>query len=576
MLSRRDIRLGKPVEYRLAICGQSRMLPTGNLNLKTNPNCRFKRFLVVVSGVSGLLIVPGVLPAVLLPVLPSLAAQMLAPGCVAVAATAQVSWTKAFAEGETALSEQDLKTAEARFRNALNLVKKQSRDTADQEKCILKLGATLALLDRTDEAEALYRSLLNTLVKRYGAGSNQVSQVLMALGSIEESEGNHTVAMSYYQRALQINERNYGPYSPAVAGTLHRLGRVSKKSGNKQAAEGHYQRAITILSKDPNQAAADQLKSIRDEFGNLLNGNDNSDRDLVNDFREDILKDQSQTTATPADDKGKRGSPPDATQGSTAPASLAGSTSMTATQQSQWQRQSQSRIGSSRNFITDENTKVALRGLVAPSSDRTLGPAYKVVTDSIFKQNRYEKGEEYYQRMIAIDIDSLGPNHPTVGNDLNGLAQLYISQGRYKDAQPLLTRALSIYEQVYGSSNLLSIRTRATLASVESHLGQADKAAELYRSALGSGQSALGPNSLETARILNDLAYLYFRQGRLQEACDAYEMAVTSTEGAVGKKDALLAACLQDYAQVLRSLGRDNDASNAESRAEKILASAGN
>lgn len=571
------------------------MLPTGKLTLKiiaapSRPKLNRPaagdatlRAAVVLGGVVGLFILPSMLPAAtFLPV---------SQGSNAFAAP-QATWNSAFTEGEAALTNQNLKLAEERFRTALSLVNKQSKNAGDREKCMLKLGATLALLDKTSEAENLYQRLLNLLVKRYGSGSKETTQVLLALGSIQESEGNHTVAMSYYQRALQISEKNYGPYSPAVAASLHRMGRASNKSGNRQAAQSHYQRAISILSRDPNQTAADQLKSVKSEYDNLLKGNDNSDSDLVNDFRQDILKDQTTAVPSPSQDNSDRanpkdGSPRDATRGlerinvpekaqSQSLQSLQSLQSPSPQAQSQWQRQSQSRLASRRESITDENTRVALRGLVAPSSDQTLAPAYKVVTDSIFKQNRYEKGEEYYQRMIAIDIDSLGANHPSVGNDLNGLAQLYVSQGRYKDAEPLLMRALSIYDQVYGANNLLSINTRVSLASVESRLGQNDKATELYRAALSSGQSALGPNSLEIARILNDLAYLYFQQGKLEEACGLYQMAIKSTEGAVGQQDSLLAACLQDYAQVLRSLGRTSDASEAEGRAERILASSKN
>ncbi len=89
--------------------------------------------------------------------------------------------------------------------------------------------------------------------------------------------------------------------------------------------------------------------------------------------------------------------------------------------------------------------------------------------------------------MIAIDIDALGPSHPSVANDLNGLAQLYIAQKRFKEAQPLLIRALSIYDQMYGTNNLLTVNTRASLASVELQLGTSDKAAELFRNALSQG-----------------------------------------------------------------------------------------
>ena len=38
-----------------------------------------------------------------------------------------------------------------------------------------------------------------------------------------------------------------------------------------------------------------------------------------------------------------------------------------------------------------------------------------------------------YQRALAIDEKALGPRHPDVARDLNGLATLYIATGRYLD-----------------------------------------------------------------------------------------------------------------------------------------------
>jgi tetratricopeptide (TPR) repeat protein len=214
---------------------------------------------------------------------------------------------------------------------------------------------------------------------------------------------------------------------------------------------------------------------------------------------------------------------------------------------------------------------VILRGMAHPTSEQNLAPVYKTMSETIFGQSHFEKGEDYYKRKIAADLESLGAQHPSVANDLCGLAVLFISRQNYAQAKPLLARALPIYEHAWGEDNLLTINTRTSLASVEFHLGNTDAAAKLYRQALSQGQAALGPNNLATARILNDMAYLSFHQGKLQEACTFYEWALASTEGAVGQKDPLLAACLKDYALVLRGLGRTTEASAVESRAENIL-----
>lgn len=481
-------------------------------------------------------------------VVSALAAQMAS-------AAAETSWNSLFQRGEEEIAKQKLDTAETYFRQALKAAQSQSRNTPDVEKCMLKLADTLALRDKTDEAQTLYQRLLDLLVKRYGSNSLQIAPVLLALGSIQESEGDHTTAIEYYQRALSINEKNYGPYSPAVAGSLHHLGRANFKNGNRPMAEKHYKKALSILSNQASLSASSELQNLMHDYGDMLKGTDQSNQNLIKDFQTDILGDPNSK---------KQGAPPPSGS-STAPA---------INSSSQFQTQSNFQLNASKQSQSDEAPKVVLRGISQPAADATLAPAFKVINDTVFRQTRYGKGEEQYKRMIATDIDALGQNHPSVANDLNGLAQLYIADRRYADAKPLLTRALAIYAQAYGDTNLLSTNTRISLALVEFHIGNVEEAAKLYKSALNNGQNTLAPNSFETARILNDLAYLYFHQGKLQESCTFYEWAVASTEGAVGKNDPLLAACLKDYAQVLRGLGRTTEAANVETRAASILANA--
>ena len=67
-----------------------------------------------------------------------------------------------------------------------------------------------------------------------------------------------------------------------------------------------------------------------------------------------------------------------------------------------------------------------------------------------FAQDRYAEAEPLYQRSLAIREKALGPEHPDVVSDLNGLALPYGNQGRYADAEPLLNRALAICEKALG------------------------------------------------------------------------------------------------------------------------------
>lgn len=472
---------------------------------------------------------------------------------VALAET-QTNWKDKYQSGVSALGSEDPQKAEIFFRSALTLVRKQSKDRESENKCMLKLAETLALLDKTGEASSLYKKVLTRLSNRHGRNSKKVEPLLMALGSIEESLGNHDNAMSYYNRALKINEKNYGNYSPAYASVLHRIARVHNSLGNKKEALKHYKKSISILAKNPNLAAANELQSVLHDYKDLLNGPDQSNKNLITDFNKDI------------------GSPSLKLK----PKIKANSTNQDNGNGSNWQKQSKFELKAFRQGETDENQKVAMRGLKIPSSDQTLKPAYKIVSDTVFNQGRYHQSESQYKRKIAIDIDSLGPHHPSVGNDLVALAQLYISQEKFAEAQPLLQKALKIYDSTYGDGNILVVNTRSLLARVEYRLGNYDKALRHYSNALTQGQSAFGPNSIETAKILNDLAYLYFQRGKLKESATVYGWAVSSCEGALGEDSPLLAACLKDYAKVLNSLGKTEKAKEMQLRASSILANVNN
>jgi tetratricopeptide (TPR) repeat protein len=68
-------------------------------------------------------------------------------------------------------------------------------------------------------------------------------------------------------------------------------------------------------------------------------------------------------------------------------------------------------------------------------------------------QGRYGEAEPLYERSLWIFEKILGPDHTDVGNSLNNLAALYDSQGRYAEAEPLYKRSFLIYEKALGPNH---------------------------------------------------------------------------------------------------------------------------
>jgi len=59
-------------------------------------------------------------------------------------------------------------------------------------------------------------------------------------------------------------------------------------------------------------------------------------------------------------------------------------------------------------------------------------------------------GRAALQALAGDPEKALGPEHPDVAQSLNNLAELYRSQGRYAQAEPLYKRSLAMLEKVLG------------------------------------------------------------------------------------------------------------------------------
>jgi tetratricopeptide (TPR) repeat protein len=68
-------------------------------------------------------------------------------------------------------------------------------------------------------------------------------------------------------------------------------------------------------------------------------------------------------------------------------------------------------------------------------------------------QGRYTEAEPLYLEALDLTKRLLGDNHPDVAQSLNNLAYLYQSQGRYTEAEPLYLEAIKIATQVLGKNH---------------------------------------------------------------------------------------------------------------------------
>jgi tetratricopeptide (TPR) repeat protein len=143
----------------------------------------------------------------------------------------------------------------------------------------------------------------------------------------------------------------------------------------------------------------------------------------------------------------------------------------------------------------------------------------------LLNMSLYREAEPLMRRALQIDEDSLGPNHPNVATQLNNLAQLLQATNRLSEAEPLMQRALQIDKDSFGPQhpNVASdLNNLALLLQATNRLSEAEP---LMRRALQIDEDSFGPQHPNVARDLNNLAWLLCDTWRLTEAMPLLERA---------------------------------------------------
>jgi len=136
---------------------------------------------------------------------------------------------------------------------------------------------------------------------------------------------------------------------------------------------------------------------------------------------------------------------------------------------------------------------------------------------------RYKQAEPLYQRALSIWEQTRGSDHPDVTHSLEGLAVLYDEQGKYEQAELVHRRVLSIREQALGSDHPDVAYALDRLAYISSKQGRDDLAELLYQRALHILEHQ-DPDAV--IRPLINLGAHYGSQGKNELAQACYQQAL--------------------------------------------------
>lgn len=140
----------------------------------------------------------------------------------------------------------------------------------------------------------------------------------------------------------------------------------------------------------------------------------------------------------------------------------------------------------------------------------TSGDYYKHQAES------YSQSESYYKKAIDEVREYVGEDDPYLVSFINDLGVAYYEQGMFLDAEPLLSRAMTILEKVIAPDDSKLLLATENLAAIYNTLGKYEKAERLYDRALAIKVHSGDPLALVEG--WTDLAHVYLKQERYDEA----------------------------------------------------------
>ena len=182
----------------------------------------------------------------------------------------------------------------------------------------------------------------------------------------------------------------------------------------------------------------------------------------------------------------------------------------------------------------------------------------------------YKEAEPLLRRALAINESNLGPNHPEVARTLSNLALLLQDTNRLPEAEPLCRRALAISEASLGPNHpevAIYLNNLASLLQAANRLSEAEP---LCRRALAIDEASLGPNHPNVAIYLNNLAELLRATNRLSDAELVFRRALAIDEASLGPNHPNVARDLNNLAQLLKATNRLSEAEPLSRRALAI------
>lgn len=198
-------------------------------------------------------------------------------------------------------------------------------------------------------------------------------------------------------------------------------------------------------------------------------------------------------------------------------------------------------------------------------SYENLSAVYKGLSNFYEGRGLFTHTEFWVQRALSIAEKRFGNSCHTVAIYLGRLAQIYLLQGRYEEAESAFSNALKISESLSESENLEEIKRgiagfSSSLALVYRHQHRFDEAKRTQMKALELSQGIFRESDPQLATIYNNTGLVYNDLSLHSKAEEFYLKALNIRQNILGESAPETASVLNNLAGLYTDLNRFDEA----------------
>src|SRR5687768_14236639 len=204
------------------------------------------------------------------------------------------------------------------------------------------------------------------------------------------------------------------------------------------------------------------------------------------------------------------------------------------------------------------------------AADLRLATSLANLAQLKLRQRKYDDADRLFRRSLQIRESTLGPDHASLVQTVNGLAAVCYARGDIDAAEPLFQRALSITERRLGAQHPDIVTSLNSLARIAFKRNDYSAAGPLLERLLVMKESTVGPDHPEAAPILGSLVKVRVAEGALDEAERLARRVVSIRESEQPPSEMALAASLELLGDVLGRLGKRDEERGTRERATTL------